>query len=399
MRLRAAAGDGRSRFALSYFALFAIYGIASPYLQLLLRGLGYGPAAVGLFLGFFEIVGIAGPFALSRIVDASGRFKPSLLVCAMLTCLPLAPLVILRGPIATALCLACLALGLRAMIPLMDAATVSMSGARGGWDYGRLRATGSAGFVAVAVLLQTALPGFDESPPSRIALGIGILAALFGLSLAFLPEPGRRAVAAPSRSGAGGTSTAGAPARRGLSWAFLLGLAIIAAGRLAMAPVNSFLSLYLVDEVRWNAVGAMWALGAMCEIPLMILSGRIISRLGPMGAIALSTCAVALRLSIYAIFPSPAGVVAAQLLHSLCFGLMHPAGVAFVSLMVPPERRAQGMAAYMGLGIGLPTFLGSALGGLVVRDWGYRALFGSFIAFALASLVLYAASRRRLASA
>jgi PPP family 3-phenylpropionic acid transporter len=126
----------------------------------------------------------------------------------------------------------------------------------------------------------------------------------------------------------------------------------------------------------------------------MILSGRIIARVGPMKVIALSAAAIALRLGICAAFPSPAGLVAGQLLHSLCYGLFQPAAVAFVSLRVPPERRAAGMVVFMGLGFGLPTFLGSALGGVVVEAWGYRLLFASYIVFALFALGLWAAARQ-----
>ena len=109
----------KSRFGLVYFSLFAIYGVASPYLQLLVRGLGYGPVAVGLFLGLFEVVGIAGPLAIARVADRSGRFKPSLYACAVLTCLPLAPLVLLRGPLATALFLIPLMDGIRVVEPCL----------------------------------------------------------------------------------------------------------------------------------------------------------------------------------------------------------------------------------------------------------------------------------------
>jgi MFS transporter, PPP family, 3-phenylpropionic acid transporter len=393
-------GEGRSRlaFALSYFTLFAIYGVASPYLQLLLRGLGYGPAVMGLFLGFFEVIGIAGPFPMTRLTDAMGRFKPTLFACAFLVCAPLAPLVLLRGPAATCLCLAVLSLGLRSMVPIMDTATISLSSTRAGWDYGKLRATGSAGFVAIALILQT-IPGFDQSPPERIVLWIGGSAAFFALSLLFLPEAGK----AKAQSVANAKADAGASSpqvrRPFLSSGFVLGLVVIALGRLAMGPVYSFFSLYLVEEVKWNAVGGMWALSATAEIPLMFLSGRIVSRLGPMRATMLGTAAIAVRLAIYALFPSPAGVVAAQLLHSLCFGLLHPAGVAFVALMVSPERRAQGMAVYMSLGVALPAFLGSTLGGFVLQSWGYRVLFGSFIAFALAAIILYSVKRKSIAAA
>lgn len=118
-----------------------------------------------------------------------------------------------------------------------------------------------------------------------------------------------------------------------------------------------------------------------------------------MGAIAIASGAVALRLAIYAIFPSPAGVVAGQLLHSLCYGLFQPAAVAFVALRVPPEQRSRGMAAFTSLGVGLPTFLGSSLGGLVVQAAGYRVLFASYTVFAAASVALYLVARRRFSEA
>lgn len=114
-----------------------------------------------------------------------------------------------------------------------------------------------------------------------------------------------------------------------------------------------------------------------------------------MGAIAIASAAVGLRLSVYALFPSPAGVIAGQLFHALAYGLFQPAAVAFVALCSPPERRARGMAAFMSLGVGLPSFIGSSIGGFVIQSFSYRALFGSFVVFALASLALYLATRTR----
>jgi Arabinose efflux permease len=400
-----AEAGGKLAYSLSYFTLFAIYGVASPYLQLLLQGLGYGPAAVGFFLGFFEVIGIVGPLALSKVADKSPRSKPYILICAALIILPLAPLVLIRQPLIAALCLAMLSFGLRSMVPLIDASTIAMINSRRGWDYGKLRAMGSAGFVAVALTLQL-IPGFDHSPPERIAIWIGATAIVFALCLIPLPEArrGEAALAAEKAEDQGtapGVKGKGALGERMASGgaAFALGLAVIALGRLAMAPVSSFFSLYLVDEVKWDAVGGMWALAALSEIPLMVLSGRIVAKLGPMRATMIGTAAIALRLAIYALFPSPAGVVSAQLLHSLCFGLLHPAGVAFVALMVPPERRSQGMALYMGVAVGLPTFLGSALGGIIAQSWGYRPLFGSFILFAFAGMALYLAKRKKIEAA
>lgn len=387
-------GAGKLPYSLAFFTLFAIYGVATPYLQLILRGLGYGPAQVGLFLGLFEVVGIAGPLLMSRAADAKGAFKPFLYACALLVCIPLASLVGDNRIGVTTLSLVVLAFGLRSMVPLLDASAVTMVAANKGWEYGKLRALGSAGFVAMALALQL-IPGFDSGPPGHIALVIGGAAAVFALSIIPLPEAGKMRRESRPRASA----LEPAPAGRGFNRAlFGLGLAVIALGRLASAPVGSFFSIYLVEEVKWNAVGGMWALGAFAEIPLMVLSGGIVARLGPMKANMVGTIAIALRLAAYALFPNPAGAIGGQLLNSLCYGLIHPAGVAFVASVVPPEKRAQGMAAYMGLAVGLPTVLGSSLGGFIAEAWGYRLLFAAFIIFALASIGLYLAKRRAFAT-
>jgi PPP family 3-phenylpropionic acid transporter len=383
-----AAGGIALRFSLAYFLLYAVYGVSSPYLQLLVRGLGYGPAAVGLLLGIFEVVGIAGPLVFARAADKRGSVRPALLGAVLLVLASLAPLSLLPRPLATALGISLFAIGLKTLIPLLDASAVSFGEpGKNRPDYGKLRSVGSAGFVAMALFLQ-AIPGFDKSPPWKIALFIGLAAGAFALALLILP----RAKSGPGARAAG--SLAPAAGRRRIDPVFALGLGVIALSRLAMAPINSFLSLYAVEELKWHAVGGLWAMAAFVEIPFMILSGRIIARVGPMKVIALSAAAIALRLGICAAFPSPAGLVAGQLLHSLCYGLFQPAAVAFVSLRVPPERRAAGMVVFMGLGFGLPTFLGSALGGVVVEAWGYRLLFASYIVFALFALGLWAAARQ-----
>jgi len=145
----------------------------------------------------------------------------------------------------------------------------------------------------------------------------------------------------------------------------------------------------LTEELGWNAVGAMWALSAICEMPFIILSWNLIQGKSPMAMVAVSSGAIVVRLLVYALFPTPAGAICGQVLHSLCYGLFQPAAMAFINLKTPPEDRTTGMALYMGVGMGLPAFLGSALGGSVVEALGYRWLFGLFSLFAVASLALF----------
>ncbi|MEN6491535.1 MAG: MFS transporter [Rectinema sp.] len=378
------------RFGLNYFMLFAIYGISSPYLQLMVQRLGYSPAAVGLFLGFFELIGITGPIYLAQIADRSGKLKPFLFASTVMILAGLGLLVSFHIPLVTLLSLALLSLGIKTPVPVLDTSllrTIEFASTKGTKtpNYGLLRAIGSVGFVVVALIAQS-IPGFDSSPTGTMAFALGILACLFLVSLFALPEIGTTQARKEKISFS----------FKWLDSTYLLGLGVIALGRLAMAPIGSFFSMYLTEELHWHAVGAMWALSASCEIPFIILSWKFIQKKNPMLAIAISSGAIVVRLFIYALFPTPAGAITGQILHSLCYGLFQPAALAFVNLKTPPAARTTGMALYMGVGIGLPTFLGSALGGVVVETFGYRWLFASYTLFALASLGLFWKFRARL---
>jgi len=384
------AGRAGLSFGSAYFFFFAIYGIASPYLPIVLRKIGYSPVYVGVLIGLFELIGIAGPIFLARKADAIGRFNPFLFGSGLAVIAGSLLLVGFKSPAGTILSLGLISLGLKTPVPVIDSSMMralenARSDGRKFSNYGVLRGLGSVGFIIVTLTIQS-IPGFDEMPPAVISLTIAGLAAVFFISLFWLPETGS-GQRAPKNSA------------KSLTWidsTFLIGLAVIALGRLAMAPVNSFFSLYLIETLNWHAIGLMSAIGAAVEIPMMMAAWRFMRTRSPMEAVAIASVAIVARLLAYALFPSRLGVIGAQLLHSLCYGLFQPAALAFVNLKTPPSERTTGMALLMGLGMGLPAFLGSAFGGLIVEAVGYRWLFALFSIFALLSLALYRANETSL---
>lgn len=375
---------------LTFIVSFTIFTITSPYLSILIRDMGYGPALIGLFLGVFEIAGIAGPFITGWFVDRMGRFRPGLALAYLCTLVPLVPLAFVHHPAVVLICLIVLAIGVRSIAPIVDTAATIYLGPYG--DYGRYRWLGSLSFVVLAIILQYQ-PWLPVRGTRSILIWLAATTIFSSFFLPLLPERDPRDRNAAAR-GAGVRDKS--KSRNFVDGPFIVGLVMIALSRLAMSPINGFLSLFIMEELRWDAVSLMWALSAASEIPVMFFSAALIARFGASRLIAVSTGAIFVRLFLYALLPNAVGVTAGQLLHSLCYGLFHPAAVSFIATRVPPERRATGMAMYLSLGSGLPTFLGTSLGGLVLASFGYRIMFASFGVFAVASVVLYVFTRKAL---
>jgi PPP family 3-phenylpropionic acid transporter len=373
-------------FAPAFITLFFVYGTIVPFLPILLRNLGYDVKAVGILLAIAEGAGIMGPFFFALFADKRGKYKACIVLAFFLTAASAVPLAIFISPMASAVLIALFSIGYRAAIPLTDAIITINLGESG--NYGKVRVFGSYSFLFIMFFLQWT-PVFRPNTAINISFWICVTSLLAIIVTFFLP------LKHPDRIPAPGKPVKRPPNKSIWTPFFVMGLICIAFNRLAMTPVYSFFSLYLIEYLRWDAVGLMWALASISEIPFMYISNRIIRHFGAMPVLAFTSGIIALRLVLYAVFPFRAGIIIAQLLHSCCFGLFHPAVVDFISSCVAPEQRSLGMTLYVSVGAGLPTFIGSFFGGFIVAHAGYRSLFGYFTIFAILSMVIYICYRFR----
>jgi PPP family 3-phenylpropionic acid transporter len=360
----------------AYIFEFAAFGAITPFLPLLVRGLGYSPLFVGILLGIFEGAGIAGPFAFGFFADKSGNYKVPIITSYFITVCSVLPLVYFVHPALSIVFIVLFAFSFRASAPLLDAAATVLLGERG--DYGKVRAMGSISFIVMVLFLQWT-PVLKLDNAANIAFWMAVTTAAAIVPTLFLPNCKREKTAPEAGSG-------------GRIWTplFVGGFLIIFLCRLAMSSVYTFFPLYLTESMHWNVVGIMFALATAFEVPCMFISAALIRRYGPLPLLALAAAAISLRLGIYALFPIKLAIVGAQMLHAFCFGIFHPAAVAFISQSVPPEKRAIGMSLYLSLGSGLPSLLGNILGGFIVERSGYAPLFASFAGFTFIALIIYA---------
>jgi len=355
------------------------------YMPVLVRDLGYSASLVGIILAVAEGAGIVGPFLIGRLADKYGKYKWSIRLSVFLSALPALPLALFGRPVLSVIFVAIIAIGYRSTTPLVEAITTINVGNSG--NYGKIRIFGSLAYVAFALFMQW-VPVLKPDSAWNIALWIVITSIFAIIVISLLPLKSTDAQTPKEKIRTDDTSNV-TRKKITLTPFLVLGLICIALNRLAMAPIYSFLPLFLIEYMHWNAIGLMSALASAVEIPFMYISHRIIRRFGAMPIIATASVMVVVRLLLYAVFPFKAGIIIAQLLHSFCFGLFHPAAVSFISSCVPPEQRSFGMALYTSLGNGLPLLIGNFLGGFIVEHFGFRFLYGSFTVFPIISLLVY----------
>jgi MFS transporter, PPP family, 3-phenylpropionic acid transporter len=380
---------GRS-FIPSYALTFTVFAVVTPYLAIMVRNLGYSPVWVGILLGIFEGSAIAGPFLFGYWADKAGNYRFPIFVSCVLPVLAAIPLVRFIHPVISALLLAALAFGFRSTASLLDAITTIRIGKSG--DYGKIRAYGSISFIIFVLFLQWT-PFLKPNNAKNIAFWI--VATSFAVIIYLLILPRSLFVTVEHEQDKNDGNEKGIPL---ISIYFLGGFAIIFLCRFAMSSVYTYFPLYLTESLHWDAVGIMFALSSASEVPFMFISVKLLRRFGAMPLLAVSAGGIALRLLLWALFPYKPVIIAAQLLHSLCFGTYHPAAVQFISSVFPAKKRGIGMPMYLALGSGLPALLGNMTGGVLAESIGYRLLFAVYAGVAAAAVVIFWFVRKRSAT-
>ncbi len=379
---------------ITYFMVSSLTAIMVPYLQVILFNHGFSATTTGVLLSLYECAGIIGPFVIGAWSDRSGRPR---LVSAVITSVLIAAMVpvALSSHVAlTWLFLPVAGFFWRAVFPVQDAMAIKMLGSNMS-RYTYVRATLSAGYI-ILILLYRVTGWLDATDNGSLLVLLAIGGVLYLVSLAILPKD--QAVPKHERTGSRWPLARSVSGEKVFSKTLVSAIIIIAVNRLAMSSINNFFSLYVGDMLgRPDLVGTLSSLAAFSELFFMVWAGYLLNRgVKPMSLIALSSVVLVVRLLLYALVPTLTGAVLGQMLHSVVYGMFHPAVVVFISRNIAPQRRGTGMALYTSIGVGLPNVIGSAIGGVVIDAIGYRGLFASYALFALAALALQWAWRKRL---
>jgi len=249
---------------------------------------------------------------------------------------------------------------------LYDGLLVNEAKARG-FVYGTLRVWSSVAFIAGTVVCGLAVDRFG--PPSVLFVGWLGIACLLPFAL-LLPRGEARA------------RDAGQHAPFGIldllrSRPFLLFM--IAAGFCQ----SSHAVLYSFGTLTWRSAGLsdvtislLWGESVAVEILLMMLSGRLMQRIGVTGLIALGLACGIVRWTGMAFTTELPALVVLQALHAGTFAACHLGAMAFIQRALPSNGTALGQSIYYALGTGATQAVIYQFAGLLYARYGQHAFLG-----------------------
>ena len=358
------------RFLIFYAALFAAFGVASPFLPGLMQQDGLGPNQLGVVLAAGTAIRLlAGPLG-GRLADRVGRVPVVLAgftAASALVAFGYAPARGLFPLLAVSVAHAAV---LAPLTPISDALALGSSQAGRVFRYGWVRGAGSAAFI-MGTLLSGQVVG-QSGLGSIVWLNGGLLAVAAAVAW-MLPNRVAGSTAGNRREGdqASAWSLARIPA-----FVQLMGVAALIGGSHALH--DGF------EVIRWRSAGlsageisVLWSLSVGAEVIVFVGVGpRLLDVLGPRRAMLLAACAGIVRWGTAARtawFPAMAMV---EPLHGLTFAMLHLACMAMIARVVPARLAATAQAFYATVAMGATSALVTLASGPLYGTFGASSFWG-----------------------
>src|SRR5271166_105958 len=385
--------DLLSRFLLLYAALYASFGLLSPFLPAFLSARDVGPEWLGLLLGAGTAVRLVSAPLAGRLADVFGAFRLELALFAISAAG--ASLLYLPAHAFWALALVNLiqAAMLAPLVPLSDALALSwsrstMRSAPRAFEYGWVRGAGSAAFIA-GVLAAGQIAGVWGLPSILGLTAASLLVA--ALSARFAPDLAQRANS-PTRK------------RKVIERDWLVLLRQPAFVRVVLAAALVLGSHAMHDAfaiIRWHDAGispavssVLWSESVAAEVLVFLLVGPwLLKVLGSTGALALGAGAAVARWGVLAQTAHVTALAAIEPLHGLTFALFHLGCMRIIADTVPSSLAGTAQAFYGTVGIGSATALLTMVAGWLFGHFGATGFWGMALLCCAALPVIWSLQR------
>ena len=373
--------------SIAYALFFGAVGAYFPYITVFYGNLGQGLEFVGILSALSAAVGLIAAPAWGAIVDRLRDARTSILAGGVLSAAAAAWLATAREPLSVALAVAAFAASWAGIGPLLDSLTVERLGADRD-RFGRARAWGSAGFIVVSIATGWIVGRFGI--PSIFAIYAPGL-AIAGLLSYLLLRGGTRRTRVATGAGWGG-ALLDVFRSRSLSVFFLADVLMWT----AISAVLTFVSIHMLDlGGDGSLVGLVWAMGAIIEVPLMLLFQRFARRIPAGRLVVIGAIAYAIRAFGWSMVTDPWLLVAFAPFGGIGYAFAYVGTVMVIARAVPASVQATAQGLFSGTTFMLGSIAGAIVGGQLASALGIRAMFwvGGILALVAAAGIWWSIGR------
>ena len=366
---------------------WAMYAAVCAYQAALLQERGFTNSQAGMVIAVRCLAGIVCQPLLGGLADRRPDIPLRRIVGLSLAvslgagiCLLLFPEMGLGGTLAVFAVLGALEIS---SYPLMDAMAIQFINAGMPIRYSLGRGLGSLAYAVVCVFLGLQVRHLGVETTLVTHAGLMALEIILVVTYPLFPaEAGTALKAEKPRS---------IPALLKYSPRFTLTLAGVLCGLTAVMPLSNFLVNIVESRGGGSAdLGVALFLMAGFELPAAVLFPKLMRRLGSRRILLLSMVFMLGKGAALLAARNLAGVLLAQPLQMLGYGLFTPASVYFVNESVPPADRVRGQTVMMVASNGLGGMLGSLLAGRLLDLGGVTMMLCFCMASGAAAVVLCA---------
>jgi PPP family 3-phenylpropionic acid transporter len=356
------------KFVVLYTALYAAFGVISPFLPAFLQSHDLATEEIAAVMAMGTGIRLlSGPLA-GRFSDHHRAWRSLFAGCAAAAAIAALLYLPAHGFWVLLLVTVAQASALAPLAPVADALALSASAGAAGkaFEYGWVRGTGSAAFIAGSIAAGHAAGLYDL----EVVVWLNAI-LLSAAAFAVLPVPN---IAVPCLD----ASTK----RQAGDTTFLVRIAAFRRVLLIAALVLGSHALHdTYAVIRWNAAGIgtgtaslLWSESVGAEVIVFFLAGPALLRwLGPSRAIALVAAAAVLRWTVMGMSTHVVALALVEPLHGLTFALLHLACMAVIARTVPSRFAATAQAIYGTLAVGASTMLLTLGSGWLYAGMGGQA--------------------------
>ena len=123
--------------------------------------------------------------------------------------------------------------------------------------------------------------------------------------------------------------------------------------------------------------GLIFAVGALCEVPLMARTTFVLQKFGSRLVFLLGVGLLPIRWCLYIFIKDPILLIPIQLIHSIAMLSLLVVGVMLVDNLLPPQWRTTGQTMYTVALHGLGAGVGVLSAGLIYNSYGMSAVWAA----------------------